>query len=662
MHLEIIEHAPFADSAEFGSAGAYEILRGCAHYATDPTAPGNATITDLALAPTASDGRVHFSGDILILKPVDLTRGNRRLFFDWGNRGNKRALQFFNDAPHSNDPRTVAHAGNGFLLRRGYTVVWGAWQGDLLPGDRRMLLDLPVATRDGRPVTGLVRVEYIDNDRAKSLPLSGSAATRSHLTVSRDTRQATLTRRRYADSAREPIPADAWSFARLAGGSGADGQGGLTGIIPSREDIYLPAGFESGWIYELVYTGEAPLVLGLGHAAVRDLVSFLRYGADGNPLRAAIEHAYGWGRSQTGRAIRDFIYRGFNADAEDRRVFDGLMPHVAGAGRLNTARFANLTVAGGQQYEDHFAPADLFPFAYACSTDHLTGRSDAILKHPATDPRVIHTQTATEYWQRRGSLVHTDINGNDLPVPENVRIYLWSSSQHFADPLPTSPERGMCQNVANVVVTSALFRAMLDAMDRWVSEGVPPPPSRIPTRADGTLISMAEWRRQFPQIPGVALPHEPCRLRLIDHGSEMLRGIFAHEPPEVVPDAEYTVLVPSVDADGNEAAGVRAPMVTAALATYTGWNLRARHHGHGAMHTFVGSTLPFAESPEERLMTGDPRPSVLERYPNREAYVAAITAAARKLVSEGLMLDEDIARAATAAADWGRPCHDLRLR
>lgn len=661
MHLEIIERAPFADGAEFGRAGAYEILRGRAHYATDPAAPGNATITDLALSPTASDGRVHFSGDILILKPVDLACGNRRLFFDWGNRGNKRALQFFNDAPHSNDPRTVAHAGNGFLLRRGYTMVWGAWQGDLLPGDGRMLLDLPVAVRDGRPVTGLVRVEYIDNGGAKSLPLSGNAATRSHPTVARDTRDATLTRRRYADSAREPIPPEAWSFARVAGG-GADGQGGLTGIIPSREDIYLAAGFEAGWIYELVYTGEAPLVLGLGHAAVRDLVSFLRYGGDGNPLARAIERAYGWGRSQTGRAIRDFIYRGFNADTEGRRVFDGVMPHVAGAGRLNTARFANLTVAGGQQYEDHFAPADLFPFAYEQCTDHLTGRSDAILKRPGTDPRVIHTQTATEYWQRRGSLVHTDTKGNDLPVPDTVRIYLWSSSQHFADPLLTSPGRGICRNVMNVVATSALFRAMLDAMDRWVTDGIVPPPSRIPMRADGTLVSMEEWRQQFPQMPGVALPREPCRLRLINHGREMLRGIFANEPPEIVRNAEYSVLVPSVDADGNEVAGVRAPMVTAPLATYTGWNLRARHHGHGAMHTFIGSTIPFAESPEERLMTGDPRPSVMERYPDREAYVAAITAAARKLVSDGLMLEEDVARAAAAATEWGRPRHNLRLR
>ena len=659
MHIDITLRTPFADGASFGDSGAYELLHGRARYEVDPEAPGNRGITDIDLAPKQAGGRVHFAGDVLILKPVDLARGNRRLFFDWGNRGNKRALQFFNDAPASNDPRAAAHAGNGFLLRRGYTVVWGAWQGDLLAGDGRMLLDLPVATRDGRPVTGPVRVEYIDVGGAKSLPLSGSAATRSHPTVSCDTKKVMLTRRRYADSPREPIPPDQWSFARVAGGTGADGQGGLTGMIPSSEDICLHAGFESGWIYELVYTGEAPLVLGLGHAAVRDLVSFLCHAGE-SPLRGGIERAYGWGRSQTGRAIRDFIYRGFNADAEGRRVFDGLLPHVAGAGRLNTARFANLTVAGGQQYEDHYVPADIFPFAYARCTDHLTGRSDAILKRPETDPFVIHTQTATEYWQRRGSLVHTDTRGNDLPAPDNARVYFWSSSQHLSDPLLKAPGRGMCENVMNVVSTSMLFRAMLDAMDRWTTDGTPPPPSRIPTRADGTLVGMAEWREQFPRIPGVALPHEPCRLRLVDYGPEMLQGILSHEPPRIVADAEYAVLVPAVDADGNDVAGVRAPMVSAPLATYTGWNLRARHQGRGAMHTFIGSTVPFAESPDERAITEDPRPSVLERYRNREAYVAAIAAAARKLVSDGLMLEEDVPRAAAGAADWGRPRHDLR--
>lgn len=130
------------------------------------------------------------------------------------------------------------------------------------------------------------------------------------------------------------------------------------------------------------------------------------------------------GRSQTGRCLRDFVHRRFNAEAAGRRVFDGIMPHAAGASRkwLNH-RFAAPIVSGGQQYEDHCNPADSFPFSYAWSTDHLTRGQDAIPKHPETDPLVIHTQTATEYRNRRGSLVHTDAQGNDLRQRDTVRIF-----------------------------------------------------------------------------------------------------------------------------------------------------------------------------------------------------------------------------------------------
>jgi hypothetical protein len=663
VELSITERFPFADGYEFGAVGAYERLVGRAHFAVDPDAPAQRHITDLDKAPTDAEGLVRFTGDFSILKPVDPGRRNRRIFFDYGNRGNKRMLQFFNDAPASNDPRTKAHAGNGFLMRRGYTVVWLAWQGDLLPGNGRMLLDLPVARERGGPIAGLVRVEYIANRLGiTTFPLSGHASTRSHPTVSFDPREASLTRRRYPYDDRTPVPPESWCFARVEGGVGLDNQGAEQAVMPSDTHIHIPSGFEPGWIYELVYTGRDPLVLGLGHVAVRDFVSFLRYGKGDAAGLGSIEKAYAWGRSQTGRCLRDFVYREFNADAAGRKVFDGILPHVAGAGRkwLNH-RFANAVVSGGQQYEDHFNPADTFPFSYAETTDHLTGRRDAILKRPETDPLVIHTQTATEYWQRRGSLVHTDTRGNDLPQPPTVRVYFWASSQHFADPIPKPLERGVRQNFLNTVATSMLFRAMIDAMDRWATDGAPPPDSRIPRRADGLLVAVEEWRRQFPAIPGVTLPHAPNSLPLLDFGPQAERGILK-EPPEVVPGGGYTVLVPAVDSDGNDKAGVRAPMVEAPLGTYCGWNLRARGFGHGAMHEFSGSYIPLPETPEERRMTGDPRRSILERYPNAEAYVAAITAAARRLVEDGLILEEDVERAVAAAADWGRPRHDVQLK
>ena len=670
IELRVERRLAFADGQEFGAAGAYERLSGKALFAVDPGAPAQAGITDLDKAPRGPDGLVRFSADFSLLAPVARARGNGRVFFDYGNRGNIRCLQFFNDAPASNDPRSAAHAGNGFLMRRGYAVAWLGWQADLLPGDDRFLLDVPVAMEGGRPVTGQVRVEYIaDRPGVTVFPLSSRASTRSHPAVSLDTRRASLTMRRYATDPRIPVPHDKWMFASVEGGTGLDNQGGERGVVPSDQHIHLPAGFRPGWIYELVYEGHSPLVLGLGHVAVRDFIAFLKHGARDdagapNPLLEGggrVEKAYAWGRSQTGRLIRDALHRGFNADARGRRVFDGVLPHVSGAGLMwMNHRFANVIVAAGQEHEDHFNPADRFPFTYGETEDHFTGRRDAILKRPDTDPLVLHTQTSTEYWQRRGSLVHTDTRGRDVDLPANVRAYLWSSSQHFADPRLGRPGRGVCRNEINVVWTSMFFRAMLDALDAWATHGTEPPASRVPRRADGTLVSFAEWKRQFPAIPGVPVPRGPSALPRLDWGPDAGRGVL-REPPEVLPGEGYPVLVPAVDADGNDVAGVRAPMVEVPLATYTGWNLRARGQGEGAMHEFTGSTLPFPETPEHRAQLGDPRPSVRERYADAGAYARAIEAAARALVAQRLMLEEDVARCVAAAANWHAPRHDVTI-
>jgi Alpha/beta hydrolase domain len=669
--LEIAECTSFADGHAFGDTGAYERLRGRALYAVDPKATAQAVVTDIDKAPVNKDGLVEFTADFLMLRPADRAKGNRRVFFDYGNRGNLRALQFFNDARHSNNPKALEHAGNGFLFRRGYSFVWGAWQGDLLPGDGRVTMNLPVATDNGKPITGPVRQEFTPVAPTLCFALSGRAGTRSHPAVSLDTSKARLTKRRYPHNARIPIPATDWQFAQVLSGASVAGEShnrgaDETAIMPSDSFIYMPTAFQPGWIYELVYEGRDPLVMGLGHVAVRDLVSFLKYGqkdaaGNANPL-APVEKAYGWGRSQTGRCIRDFVYLGFNADAEGRKVFDGVMPHVAGGGRMwLNHRFANGVSMAGQQYEDHYILADRFPFSYAESKDHLTGKSDAILKRPATDPHVMHSQTATEYWQRRGSLAHTDTKGNDLAQPANVRCYLWSSSQHISSPLSVVPDKGVCQNFNNIVSTSMLFRALLDAMDAWVTHGTLPPDSRIPTRKDGTLATYPEWREKFPRIPGQMISAGPAALPLLDHGPDVERGILSKEPPEVLNPNGYVVQIPATDADGNDIAGVRAPMVQAPLGTYTGWSLRARGYGTRAGYEFSGSYIPFPDSPEEREFTEDPRKSVLERYGSAEGYVTAIVAAAKRLVAERLMLEEDVPRAAKEARNWGRPRHVVGL-
>lgn len=669
LTLHISERTLFAEGDAFGETGTYERIKGRVCYAVDPQEEAFSRITDLDKAPTNEKGLVEYSTDFLILKPQNPKKGNRRLFFDWGNRGNIRCLQFFNDALASNDPKTREHAGNGFLFRRGYTLVFAGWQGDLLAGDGRFLMDLPVASNHGISITGQVRSEFIlEESGITTQPLSGWANTRSHPTVSLDTNQASLTRRLYADASREVIPSDQWMFARDEGGSGLDGVSKQTAIVPSDTNIYLPGGFETGWIYELVYTGRNPLVLGLGHPAVKDLISFLKYGdfddqGHPNPLgKRRIDKAYGWGRSQTGRAIRDFVYHGYNEDFDGRKVFDGLIPHVSGAGLLwMNHRFANAVSPAGQEHEVHHNCADRFPFSYAVTTDHLTGKTDSILKRPASDPLIIHTQSATEYWQRRGSLVHTDTQGHDLEQPERVRVYAWGSSEHFADSGMSEPSRGPCQNLSNVVRTSLFLRSALDNLDLWATDDVAPPSSRYPRRSDGTLVDGNEWRHQFPPIPGVALPNGPAQLPLLDFGPDFEKGLLTLEPPLVLNPNGYPTLVPSVDSDGIDQGCLNAPMVLAPLATYTGWNLRARGQGQGAMHKFTGSTIPFAETPEEQLATADPRPSILERYPNSEAYLDAIRKAARQLVEERYMLEEDVERCLEWARDWDRLRHGIRL-
>jgi hypothetical protein len=319
-------------------------------------------------------------------------------------------------------------------------------------------------------------------------------------------------------------------------------------------------------------------------------------------------------------------------------------------------RFAMPIRNGGQQHEDHRVYADRFPFSYALCTDRLTGRTAAILERPDTDPLVIHSQSSSEYWQRRGSLVHTDTEGADLAQPASVRVYLWAGSHHFADPRVETPTRGIALHPSNVAWTSPLFRALLDHLDRWATDGVPPPPSRIPTRGDGTLVTVEEWRRQFPRIPGAVTPAEANRLPLYDHGPGVERGEPTAEPPGEPPArVEYPVLVPAVDADGNEVAGIRLPHLVAPVGTYTGWNVRAPGFAPGALADLQGSQLPFPRTRAERAATGDPRPSVEERYADAGDYARAVADAARKLVQEGFLLEEDAERFAAAARDWGRP-------
>ncbi|MCX8997126.1 alpha/beta hydrolase domain-containing protein [Rhizobiaceae bacterium BDR2-2] len=659
----------FANGVSFGDTGVYETLSGKAEISVDPADPSVSHAYDMALAGRDDDGHVSAQTDIWILRPKDPAKANGTILFEFVNRGNKRCLQFFNNGAPTNRPSSAADAGNGFLMRQGYTVVIAAWQGDVLPGDGRMTIKVPEATGNGTPLSARIKVEFIcDTPGVTCLPLSGKTGTYSYPARSLDPAAARLQRRRYPHAQPETLGSDRWSFTQVLGNGGGlargDVQGGEQALIPSASHIHLPEGFRPGWIYELTYEATRPLVFDMGFIAVRELIAFFKNDrSPANPLAAGgtlPKFAIAWGRSQSGRCIRDFIYRGFNADYAGRRVFDGMLPHISGAGKTMLNRFANLVVAASRQYEDNLNPADRFPFSYAMSRDHISGRKDAILKRPETDPLVIHTQTASEYWHRRGSLVHTDSRGNDLELPETVRYYYWASSQHWSDPTPAKPPLGICTNHQNIVSTVAFFRGTLLLMQKWL-EGEAPPPSRYPKKADGTLVSFEEWRAAFPAIPGTLLPREPNLLPAVDYGPGFDEGAPAPADPAVDANRHYAVLVPATDADGNDRAGLLAPMVQVPLGTYTGWNLRGRGHGYGALHDFSGSYIPFPVSAEERALTGDPRPAILERFDTPQDYSDAIRRAAETLCAEGFYHPDDIEFATAMTLGFGavNHLHDL---
>ncbi len=638
IRLDIETREPFATGADFGEVGPYERLTGRVAFTVDPTSALYQGVVDLDRAPVNRAGRVEYETTFALLKPVDLARGNRRLIYDVVNRGNKRLVQFFNDAPPSNALDRPEHAGNGFLMRRGYTVVWCGWQGDVLSGDDRMTMRLPMPVGENGPMTGRVRAELIvDEPGIQSLPFSGNTYTRSYPTTSLDSMQATLTCREYERDARQTVTE--WQFATL------DAQGQPS---PSTTCLYVPEGFRPGWIYELIYTATEPLVLGLGFAAVRDLIDFLRdgerdVGGASNPLRQGetrIDKAYAWGRSQSGRFLREFVYRGWNRNARGRRVFDAVWPHVTGAGRLAlNLRFAQPD-RYPRQHENHLYPSDQFPFAYTQCTDPWSGRADAILKRPASDPLVMHTQTASEYWQRRGSLVHTDVYGVDLPDHPQARMFFFASSQHHAAPTG-APQAGPHRHLSNPLNTSPFLRALLERLDAWATEGTPPPESCVPRRADGTLVTAEAVGQAFPKIEEVESPAEPSRLFLQDYGPDFAQGLITNEPPQVDTAQEYAVLTPGIDADGNDIAGLRTPDVRVPLATYTGWNLRSEGHGRQAMYSVVGSYLPFAATPAERQDRRDARPALSERYRSKADYVSRVALAVRELTAQGVLLAED---------------------
>jgi hypothetical protein len=653
--LVIQRREPFAGGHEFPITGAYEKLAGKLYGEVDPKNRLNRIIVNLDKAPRNRRGRVEYSSNFFILKPADLARGNGKIFFDAPNRGGKRILGFLNDAPEANNPSTVEHAGNGFLMRHGYTIVWCGWQGDLMPLKNWLVLNVPVATNGGKKIVRKVRTEIVvDEKGVKSQPLSGDERVKSYQAASLDKSQATLTVREKSYGRRIPVSAAEWEFAACAKGA----RTGKKTVKPSSKDLYLRAGFKPGHIYEFIYSAKNPLVLGLGFAVARDLISFLRYqtkdaAGKPNPLATgkkttAISHVYAWGRSQSGRYLRDFVYHGFNEDEAHRKVFDAMAPHVAGGGRLFLNYEFARPVTSSQQHTNQLDP-ELFPHSYNVIKDAQTGRRDGILKRPQTDPLVFHTQTSTEYWQKRGCLAHTDGNGNDLRIPDNVRIYVIASAQHNS-PFGSEPVKDDTQQRINPLPAGDALRALMVALDQWATLEISPPPSQYPTVKDGTLVQSDRRSTSFPHIPGARYHGLHNRQLFLDYGQTIARGRMTVHPPVPIGGGEYTILVPKVDRDGNDITGIRLPAIQAPIGTYTGWNLRPRGLAEDELAGLLGSFIPFARTKAERRKTGDPRLSLEERYKDRDDYVQQVSRTARILVAKRYLLPEDAERMISEAA------------
>jgi len=631
VRMEVRERGPFAGGHEFGKVGAYERIVGRLHCEVDPNDASSARIADIKLAPRNARGHVEFWTDFFLLKPVDAKRGNGRLLYDVNNRGNKLALWTFNEA-RGNNPTTLADAGNGFLMRNGWSVLWCGWSGEVPDGGDRLLAGLPVAQENSKPITGKVHVEICRDEPVESSPLYWTPWTVAipYPPVSTDTKQARLTMRPKRSEPAVEIPADHWAFARVEDGK----------RVADAGHLWVKGGLRPGWLYELVYTARDPRVSGLGLAAVRDCVSFFRY-ENNSPLAGTVQHAYIFGISQSGRFVNYFIYEDFNADERGRMVFDGGISHVSGSGRgLFNQRFGMATLCA-TQHENVLVPSESFPFNTVPQTDPVTRRTGDILATARAHgqmPKIFFTQSSTEYWTRGASLLHTDVDGKrDVSLDPNTRLYVAAGAQHLGG---GSTERGSYQNPCNPLNDRPfILRALLVALDDWVSRGLPPPESRYPRISNGTLVTVDEFRGLFPQIPGVQAPtvcYTPLRL---DFGPRWEKaGIADIVPPKI--GKPYRTLVPAVDRDGNEVTGIRLPDVAVPLATYTGWNLRAAPFGaEGMLAPYQGSYLPFARTHDER----DPRPAVLERYPNRLSYLFHVTEAVRRLRSERLLLEEDAA-------------------
>ncbi|MDE2939502.1 MAG: alpha/beta hydrolase domain-containing protein [Chloroflexota bacterium] len=636
--LEITKRSSFAGGESFGDVGPYELLEGTAHYAVEPLHASNQGITDLELAPRNSAGKVEFSSDFAMLRPLNPDQGNRRILFDVVNRGRKTALTL-NSVPTATDPTAPLESGNGYLMRRGYTVVWAGWQADVPPTPGLIGLHAPEAIGPEGPLSGKVLCQFQCDQPTQVFLL----ADRQHLpnpAADPEEVEATLTVRDLPNSPATPVDRGDWSFVWVEDED----------IEPDFNHVYMPSGFEPGRIYQLVYTTTGSRIVGLGFAAMRDAVSFLKYApaSAGNPCAGDIEYAYAMGRSQSGRFLRQYIHVGINQDEEGRVSLDGIMPHVAGGMR------GEFNLRFGQPSKDvcYIIP-EMFPFTDTPQADPVTGAQGSLLESMERRgplPKLMFTNTSAEYWRGDAALIHTDLETlTDAPQSPSVRRYHFAGCQHGSGEFPPLEIRTADgikgQLPFNSVDYAPLSRAVLENLDRWVTTGEEPPPSRHPSLDNGTAVESHTLLERFAQLPNVRVPTQATRAMRLDYGPEVYLGRTTTLP--AVEGEEFPALVADLDESFNERGGIRLPDLSVPVATYTGWNLRDESIGNpnlyiGITGGLAGWTLPLPVSQADREATGDPRASIEERYADREDYLEKVTGAAMELVAEGYLLEEDV--------------------
>ena len=642
IRVEIESRTDVLNGKTFGDAGAYERLSGQIFFAVRVDNPHNSRIVDLHNAVNLNHGEVQFSADFIAFQPKDPSRSNGSLLLEVPNRGRPHFISLVDGG----DAGLAHDAGDAWLLRKGFTVVSVGWQWDA-PGQDDLKLYAPIAKEGGRRITGLLRGDVMLSRVVDEIPLGhlilGYLGGLEYPVANPNDPRNSLTVRDSRDARRTLIPASQWQFAETVNGK----------LTPSDRHIHLKRGFQPGRIYEYIYVVDDPVIAGLGFAAIRDFASYAKH----NP--AAVVHAarvYGEGISQNGRFLRDFLYEGFNADEEGKAALEGVLAHVAGAGRGSfNYRFAQPS-RDAQPTSSVFFPTDVFPFTDLPETDPFTGERGGLLDRAVSEqvvPKIFLSNTSYEYWGRAAALISVDAEGKqDVPLSDNVRIYHFTGLQHFSGPSPPRKGAGdlLGQEAESALPIKYFWRAMLANMDAWVRNDTAPPRSSYPRIDNGTLVPLRDY--SFPPLPDVNRPLEASDARRLDFGPQWHQGILTIEPPKV--GKAFPVLVPQVDADGNENDGVRLPQIVVPLGTYAAWNLRDPTIGAPDQRVaFEASYIPFAKTVSERRKAGDPRKSIEERYGSREDNLDRFGHALDELVEQRWIHPEDrAALKARGQQDW----------